>query len=204
MFICFEGIDGAGKTTQVDMLRKKLCASGYSTETVADPGTTKIGTAIRSILLDSDDPISPSAQMLLFSAARAELVDYIKKRIASDTVVICDRWFLSTLVYQGVLNNVPIPLIQNIFENTGFLVPDLCFILDISPEEALVRMAAPSDRYERSCMDDRKLMRLAYLEYGATLMYDADVKVVSANGTPASTHEAICSVVFDKLVFRST
>ena len=202
MFICFEGIDGAGKTTQADMLRKKLCSAGYKAEVVADPGTTKIGYAIRKILLETDDPISPSAQMLLFSAARAELVEHIKKRIARDVVVICDRWLLSTLVYQGVLNDISLDLIQGIFEGTGFLVPDICFVLDILPEEALARMAAPRDRYERSCMDDRHKMRQAYLDYGRDKMYDSDVQIVTASAPAEVTHDKVCAIVFERIKSR--
>lgn len=99
MFVVFEGIDGAGKTTQARMLYERLKADGARVEQVADPGTTQIGTAIRQILLHNDAPISSSAQVLLFSAARAELAAYIRERLADNFTVICDRWLLSTLVY---------------------------------------------------------------------------------------------------------
>lgn len=163
MFICFEGIDGAGKSTQVIQLARALERSGVPVEVVADPGTTRIGEAIRSILLENNEPISSAAQMLLFSAARAELAAYIRQRINSGRVVICDRWLLSTLVYQGVLNGISTEDILSVFRISADLYPDICFLLDISPSAAKTRMGKPRDRYERRSLQERKKMRAAYL-----------------------------------------
>ena len=193
MFICFEGIDGAGKSTQARMLYEHLTADGIDVELVADPGTTRIGQAIREILLANDAPISPAAQMLLFSAARAELAEYIKTKLAGDTVILCDRWLLSTLVYQGELNKISPELILQIFHGTSALLPDLYFVLDISPEEARVRMGQPGDRYERRCLRDRQKMRDAYLEHAKSL--DAStVHVIPAHLPPDVTHTQIYEV----------
>jgi dTMP kinase len=197
VFICLEGIDGAGKSTQTRMLQQKLAALGYKVELVADPGTTKIGTAIRQLLLENDGPITPVAQMLLFSAARAELSAYIRKLIARKTIVVCDRWILSTLVYQGVLNKLPPTAIIDIFNLSNCLYPDLCFLLDLPPESAKKRMGRPRDRYERRCMADRRLMRRAYLDFATYGDYAATstTQVVDASKSPEETHELICSVV---------
>lgn len=191
MFVCFEGIDGAGKTTQTRMLYQRLREDGVEAELVADPGTTKIGTAIRQILLHSDDPISPAAQMLLFSAARAELAEYIRARLTAGVVVLCDRWLLSTLVYQGEINNIATDLIIKIFEETSAIHPDVCFLLDVSPEDAKTRMGAPGDRYERQCMADWQRMRAAYLDHARHRAHAACVHVVSANEAPQVTHESV-------------
>lgn len=191
MFVCFEGIDGAGKTTQTRMLHQRLRAAGIAAELVADPGTTKIGTAIRQILLHNDEPISAAAQMLLFSAARAELAEYIRARLAEGVVVLCDRWLLSTLVYQGEINNISTELILKIFEETSAIHPDVCFLLDISPAAAKVRMGAPSDRYERRCMADRQRMRAAYLDHAQHRAHAACVHVISANDSPQATHDTV-------------
>ncbi len=191
MFVCFEGIDGAGKTTQTRMLHQRLVAAGVAAELVADPGTTKIGTAIRQILLHNDAPISTAAQMLLFSAARAELAEYIRERLAAGVVVLCDRWLLSTLVYQGELNNIPTDLILKIFEETSAIHPDVCFLLDISPEAAKARMGEPGDRYERRCMADRQRMRAAYLDHAQKQAHAARVHVIAANNSPQATHEIV-------------
>lgn len=194
MFICFEGIDGAGKSTQAQMLQQSLAAAGYKVELVADPGTTRIGTAIRQLLLDNDGPITPVAQMLLFSAGRAELSAYVAKQIRKQTIVICDRWFLSTLVYQGVMNDMPQHVLFDIFELSGCLVPDICFLLDLAPSKAKKRMGKPRDRYERRCMEDRQIMREAYLEFAGH--DNADVtEVIDAAQIPDVTHRQIYTIV---------
>lgn len=180
MFICFEGIDGAGKSTQARMLVWRLTADGYAAELVADPGTTQIGTSIRQILLHNDSPVSSVAQMLLFSAARAELSAYIADLITARTVIVCDRWLLSTLVYQGVINGVAEKLILDIFFATDCCRPDICFLLDLSPEAAKERMGKPRDRYERCGFSERQKMRQAYLTFaqqghaGITYTIDAE------------------------------
>lgn len=191
MFVCFEGIDGAGKTTQARMLEQRLKKEGVAVELVADPGTTRIGTAIRQILLHNDDPISPAAQMLLFSAARAELSAYIQQRVNDGVVVICDRWLLSTLVYQGEINNISTDLITHIFRETSYLCPEICFLLDLSPEDAAVRMGNPRDRYERRCMKDRERMRIAYQTHAKHRPHANTVQTINANRPVEETHEEI-------------
>lgn len=193
MFICFEGIDGAGKTTQARMLFQALTELGVKAELVADPGTTQIGTAIRQILLNNDGPITSVAQMLLFTAARAELADYMRKKLR-DHVVICDRWLLSTLVYQGVINKISIPLIVNLFDETTGIEPDICFLLDLPPAAAKKRMGKPRDRYERRCMADRNKMRRSYLKFAGE-DYAAVTHVVDATANPQKTHEHVLELV---------
>jgi dTMP kinase len=194
VFICFEGIDGAGKSTQARMLVQRLSAEGYSAELVADPGTTQIGTAIRQILLHNDSPISTVAQMLLFSAARAELSTYIEKLIAANTVVVCDRWLLSTLVYQGVINGVSEQLILDIFSATDCSRPDICFLLDLSPAEAKERMGPPRDRYERRSLTDRQRMRQAYLAF-AEQGHAAATYTIDAEQAADMTHTQVYAIV---------
>jgi dTMP kinase len=202
MFICFEGIDGAGKSTQARMLTQRLCNAGFDAELVADPGTTSIGTAIRQILLHNDAPISSAAQMLLFSAARAELAEYIKQRIDQDAVIVCDRWLLSTFVYQGEINKINLDLISHIFNETSAIYPDVCFLLDISPEEAKERMGKPGDRYERRCLEDRQRMRAAYLHHAAERPHAKTVHILAATMSPQETHESVHSFVFPVLVHK--
>lgn len=191
MFVCFEGIDGAGKTTQTRMLHHRLRELSVPAEIVADPGTTRIGTAVRQILLHNDAPISSMAQMLLFSAARAELAEYIREKLAAGVVVLCDRWLLSTLVYQGEINKIPIDLILHIFQVTAGLVPDICFLLDISPEVARARTGEPRDRYERCSLQNRERMRAAYLEHAQSAAHAKVTHRISADGHPAETHDAV-------------
>jgi dTMP kinase len=194
MFICFEGIDGSGKSTQVLQLARGLENSGVPVEVVADPGTTRIGNAIRSILLENNEPISSAAQMLLFSAARAELATYIRQRLEAGSVVICDRWLLSTLVYQGVLNGIPAEDILSVFRISADLYPDICFLLDISPAAAKKRMGKPRDRYERRSMQARKKMRDAYLSL-AQKNYARLTYVIDASSPVETTARRVSKVV---------
>jgi dTMP kinase len=204
MFICFEGIDGAGKTTQARMLVQRLTRDGHTAELLADPGTTQIGTAIRQILLHNDAPISPAAQMLLFSASRAELAEHIVSRLSAGCIAVCDRWLLSTLVYQGEINNINTDLITNIFRETSPVEPDICFLLDIDPEDAKTRMGTPGDRYERRCMEDRQRMRAAYLRHADERPHASTVHVVRADQSADETHEHIFELVQPLLQSRDT
>jgi len=198
MFICFEGIDGAGKSTQSRMLQQRLKKDGRDVELVADPGTTKIGTAIRQILLHNDAPISSAAQMLLFSAARAELSEYIQEALAEKRTIICDRWLLSTLVYQATINKMPIDLIIDIFEKTSNTWPDVCVLLDIDPSVADKRKAAAGkgkppkqDRYERVSLAEKQKMRAAYLEHAGKRPCVKNIMVLDALQDPDDVHEKI-------------
>lgn len=206
MFICFEGIDGAGKSTQSRMLCQRLKKDGVAVELVADPGTTKIGTAIRQILLHNDAPISSAAQMLLFSAARAELSEYIQEQLDAKKTIICDRWLLSTLVYQATINNMPLDLILNIFEATSNLWPDLCVLLDIDPQTAdqrkddSVKGRPPKkDRYERSSLAEKRKLRAAYLEHAGKRPCVKNVIVLDALQDPNDVHEKIYMYICEKL-----
>lgn len=194
MFVCFEGIDGAGKSTQARMLLERLQAEGTAAELVADPGTTHIGAAIRKILLENEAPISPAAQMLLFSAARAELAEYIRAKLAQNIVIICDRWLLSTLVYQGEINRLPIDLIVDIFRETSGVCPDICFLLDLPPAAAIGRIGKPRDRYEKRCAADRQKMREAYRAHALYRPHAAIVHEIQASKSPQETHEEIYSL----------
>lgn len=196
MFVCLEGIDGAGKSTQSRLLCDHLNANGIPAELVCDPGTTKLGLAIRQLILDCDDPISPAAQMLLFSSARAELSAYIREKLAAGVTIICDRWILSTLVYQCSLNNIDRDLVLNIFNGTS-IVPDLCVLLDISPEAAESRKANETrkDRYERSSMAEKQAMRASYLTYAKDSACAKRIAVMNADDEQAVVHADICELV---------
>ncbi len=191
MFVCFEGIDGAGKTTQARMLAQRLKQDGVPAELVADPGTTKIGTAIRQILLHNDAPISVMAQMLLFSAARAELANYILEQQQAGKVIICDRWLLSTLVYQGEINGIDPELILQIFKGTSAIVPDLCVLLDLDPGTAATRVGTPRDRYERRSIDDRKQMRAAYMRFSSHELVASRLHIINALQPVEMTHSEV-------------
>ncbi len=163
MFIVFEGIDGAGKTTQARKLHERLAAENARVELVADPGTTTLGKTIRKILLESDAPLAKSAQLLLFSAARAELAEYIQERLADNFTVICDRWLLSTLVYQGEIGGHCPDFIREVYRKTSVsLLPDCCFFMDLPSHMSAGRTGPGRDRYERVDEETRARMAAAY------------------------------------------
>jgi len=191
VFVVFEGIDGAGKTTQARMLYERLKNEGAKVEQVADPGTTKIGTAIRQILLHNDAPISSQAQMLLFSAARAELAAYIRERLADNFTVICDRWLLSTLVYQGVINGIDEGFILRVFRETSNLIPDVCVLLDMPSELSVERTGPGRDRYERVTPETRTAMRRAYIQHSGKREVGARVFTLDALLPPEDVHKLV-------------
>lgn len=195
MFICLEGIDGAGKSTQSRLLLEHFKVLNVPAELVCDPGTTKLGKSIRQLILDCDDPISPAAQMLLFSSARAELSDYIKQQVSRGKVVICDRWILSTLVYQSSLNNVSKDLVLSIFDDTS-VQPDLCVLLDIDPLAADNRKSHETrkDRYERVTMSEKVFMREEYLRYAKDTQCAKKIVVLDADAPQAIVHHNIATI----------
>jgi dTMP kinase len=194
MFVCFEGIDGAGKSTQAGLLYESLSSSGLSVELVRDPGTTRLGQSIRQLILDCDEPITAASQALLFSAARAELSNYVQQRIDEGKIVICDRWLLSTLVYQAGISE---DLILAIFNNTC-LIPDMCVLLDIDPAAAESRRsgARRKDRYERATLEDKEFRRAAYLKYSTIEQCARNVQVFDASTAETDLHGQIVEAFF--------
>jgi dTMP kinase len=197
MFVCLEGIDGAGKSTQAKLLTDYLNNAGFTAEMVCDPGTTKLGLAIRQLILDCDDPISPNAQMLLFSSARAELSNYIRKQRKSGKIIVCDRWLLSTLVYQSALNGVDARLITDIFSHTS-VSPDMCVVLDLDPESADIRKKHETrkDRYERVTLSEKQMMRKAYIEFANEPACGKNIHVINADQPQHKVHEKILDLFF--------
>lgn len=200
MFVCFEGIDGVGKSTQAALLLQRLQNEGINAELVADPGTTAIGKAVRHILLENSEGISSEAQFLLFAAARAELAHYIRQRLDKGVVVICDRWLLSSLVYQGTLNGIDTKLIESVFEaTTGGLRPDICFVLHAPLEVAVARMKGPTDRYEAIDMQQRELLANAYLFHGVFSNHAIKSELVDADRAAQETAEAVYAILAERL-----
>lgn len=142
MFITFEGIDLAGKTTQVQLLANYLMKKGYKVVTLREPGGTEISEKIRDILLNPSNELNPFTELFLFEAARGDLVrKVIKPFLERGSVVICDRFWDSTLAYQGYGRNLPLDFVEkcNFYASEG-LVPDITFLLDI-PLEIMFKRA---------------------------------------------------------------
>ncbi|MCU0462980.1 MAG: dTMP kinase [Anaerolineae bacterium] len=147
MFITFEGMDGSGKTTQVERLAATLRARGHEVIITREPGGTQIGEQVRAILMDkANTSLNARAELLLFCASRAQLVaDVIRPHLAAGGVVICDRYIDSSLAYQGYGQEIGADVLWPILDfATGGLLPDLTLYLDIAPDEGLRRRAQAS------------------------------------------------------------
>lgn len=142
MFISFEGIDGSGKSTQARLLSATLRARGLGVVDVRDPGGTATGEAVRQVLLQSDAQIEPRTELLLFSAARAQMVEeVIRPALAAGSVVIADRYIDSSTAYQGGgrgLGSVEWFHKHHQFV-TGGCMPELTFLLTVDGTVAAER-----------------------------------------------------------------
>lgn len=145
LFITFEGPEGSGKTTQMELLSGYLEEKGYSALATREPGGTSIGDQIRAVLLDPHNTeMLPASEALLFSAARAQIVNrVIRPHLAQGGIVLCDRYADSTLAYQGYGHGLDLEMLHTITAlATEELKPDLTIYLDIDVEEGLRRKLA--------------------------------------------------------------
>jgi len=150
--ITFEGIDGSGKSTQARRLDARLREAGHDTLLVREPGGTDLSERVRSMLLESSSNVQPFAELLLFSAARAQLVaERIRPALASGRIVICDRFYDSTTAYQGAGRGVAEPdWLQDFHQRvTGDLVPDRTYLVELDPATARSRRANGADEDDR-------------------------------------------------------
>lgn len=169
IFIVFEGVDGSGKSTQLELLNKYLQTRAIKTFTTREPGGTPVGERIRDILLDPTfTEIHERTEVLLYAAARAQLVaQEIWPKLDLGTVVLCDRYIDSSLAYQGYGRGMEIDFLVNINRlGSGDLQPDLTILLDLPPEDGLARSrkARPADRLENEALDFHRRVRNGYLE----------------------------------------
>ena len=150
MFVSFEGLDGSGKTTQVERLRAALEADGREVVTAREPGGTALGEQIRSLVLHGDE-MTPWAEALLYAAARAELVaEVIEPALARGADVLIDRYLDSSVVYQGIGRGLGREEVLRLnLLAVGGLVPDRTFVLVIDSARSLERVGARPDRIER-------------------------------------------------------
>ena len=154
VLIVLEGPEGAGKSTQLRLLSEWLLSRGREVVAVREPGGTVLGDEIRRILLDPESDIVPAAEALLFMASRAQLVERVlRPALEARSIVLVDRFFLSTYAYQGAGRGIPDADLAaaNRMATTG-LIPDLTLLLDLPADEGLARVArrGAHDRIERA------------------------------------------------------
>lgn len=154
MLISFEGIDGSGKTTQINLLKKRVQSAGLNVFIFREPGGTELSEAIRSILLNPETEIHPITEILLFSSARSQLiVERVKPLLDGNTLVILDRYYDSTVAYQGFGRKcLPISKINQINEIASHgIAPEITFYMRVDLETAIERRSKlPKDRMEQS------------------------------------------------------
>lgn len=204
LFITFEGIEGCGKSTQIALLKGYLTEKkGKGVLTVREPGGTVLGEKVRAILLETgNEPPDPWAELFLYEACRAQLVSrVIKPALAAGKVVISDRFFDSTLAYQGFGRGLDRTAIKrlNAIAAEG-LVPDVTILLDCKAEEGLerafARMAssggAREDRFEREDIDFHRRVREGFLKAARE---EPRVRVVDASAEISTVHKHICYII---------
>jgi len=202
-FIVLEGPDGSGKSTQATLLFGRLREAGHPVTHHRDPGTTDMGESIRRILLDpAVGALDSRTELLLFLAARAQMVaERIQPELAEGRIVLCERFLLSTVVYQGhALGVAPPEVIWTLGRfSTGGLEPDLTVILDVDPAEGfarkiplLVETAATLDRIESRDHDFHARVRNGYIAEAAK---DPTHMVILGSRPIAEMHSAILEQV---------
>jgi dTMP kinase len=167
--IAFEGVEGAGKSTQLELLRQVLEGRGREVVVTREPGGTPAGERVRSLLLDPGVELHPRAEALLFAAARAELVErVIRPALERGAHVLCDRYLDSSLAYQGGARGLGRGPVEDVNRfATGGLLPDLVVLLDLDPAAGLGRQARDPDRIEAQDLDFHRRVRDAFRDLAA-------------------------------------
>ena len=196
-FLVVEGGEGAGKTTQARRLAAFLREGGLRVVETREPGGTQVGEGVREILLRKRTDVSPACELLLILAARAAFVrEVVEPALASGTWVVSDRFEMSTFAYQGYGRGIPGPRIEamNRFATDG-LAPDLCLVLDLSPQEGIARHAkagkAP-DRFESGGSEFLRRVAEGYAELSRT--NKRAVRVPAGGGVDEVARRVRCEV----------
>jgi len=196
LFITIEGIEGGGKTTQVALLASALERLRVAVRVTREPGGTKLGAEIRSLLLQSGERLGMLAELFLILADRAEHVEsVIQPALHAGDTVLCDRFADSTLAYQAYGRQLPIEAVRGVeFFARGGLLPDLTFVLDCPVETGLSRTrlrrgAAAVDRFEGEATAFHERVRQGFL---ALAREDSRrIRVIDATRPPEDVHREI-------------
>jgi dTMP kinase len=194
-FISLDGLDGSGKSTQCRLLAGWLRSGGLDVVACADPGGTAIGDEIRALLLDHRRPMVLACEALLFMASRAQLTaDVIRPALEAGQAVVCDRFLLANVVYQGHAGGLdPEQLWQIGRLATGGLEPDLTLVLDLPPEVARQRRTHPADRLERRDQSYHARVRDGFLDEARRR--PERIRVISAEQPVELVHTLVCRAV---------
>lgn len=203
MFITFEGPDGSGKTTQIHRLIPVLEKMGREFVSTREPGGTDIGDQVRSVIMNmKNKSMHPRAEILLFCASRAQLVEeLIRPSLAQGKLVLCDRYADSTMAYQGYGHGLDLDALTRLLDfATGGLKPDLTLLFDIPAEAGLRRRLSNHDEWNR--MDDYALQFHERVRSGYLTMAAAEPQrwaVINADRPPEKVHAEVVSVLMKRL-----
>jgi dTMP kinase len=201
MFFSFDGIDGAGKSTQLRLFCERLRAHGLDVVVCRDPGSTELGERIRDIVLSHDGatPIARRSEMLLYMAARAQLVEeVIRPALAAGKIVVCDRFLLANIVYQGHAGGLDVSDVRQVGAiATDGVLPDCVFLLDVAIENADRRMSRPLDRMESQGAEYRRRLREGFLAEAARS--NGRIHVIDANRAIDAVQSDIWRIVAHQL-----
>ena len=191
MFFVFDGVDGSGKTTQLNRLADSLRGQGRDVVVCKDPGTTELGEKLREILLHkSETPIHMRSEMMMFTTARTQLVEQIiRPALAAGKTVVLDRYVLSTVVYQGhagALDPIAVRSVND-FATDG-LWPDHTFVLDLPTDVAMKRLGDDLDRMESRGLEYFEKVRSGFLTEAKN---QTDISVIDASQTEDSIANSI-------------
>ena len=193
IFITFEGPEGCGKSTHARLLCDFLRKRSYDCLLTREPGGTKAGEEMRRILLHSDGvKLSDLAELFLFEAARAEIVEeLIRPSLAEDKVVLCDRFSDATVCYQGYGGGIDLKVIETLNSAaTGGLKPDLTILLDVDTVTGLTRAKRKGiDRMEKKDLTYHKRVRSGYLKLAKK--FPRRIKVIKVSGSIEDTQKLV-------------
>ena len=203
-FITFEGADGGGKSTQVQLAAEWLRKQGYDVITTREPGGTVLAEKVRELVLDPKLPLNSTSQSLLYLAARSEHVEkVIRPALDAGKVVLCDRFSDSTLVYQGLSLGKELAELTVLRQLCSFatagLEPDLTLVLDGRPEELAKRreLRGVTDRYEQQGLDFQHKLRDGFLTLAKA--EPERIKVLNAEGSMEEVAAAVQKAIANLL-----
>lgn len=195
LFITFEGADGCGKTTQIELLDKFLKEKGFKTLVTREPGAKGLGEKLREILLNYDGEVSPNCESFLFLADRAQHVDcVIKPALKKGIIVLCDRHTDSTVAYQGYGRQLDIEQIKNLNKiAVNGLKPDLTIVFDIDIETSMQRVGKTKDRMESAGTEFFNRVRNGYLAIAKE--EPNRVKVINSADSIENIHKQVVGLI---------
>ena len=206
MFITFEGIEAAGKSTLIAAMEHDLRSGGANVLVTREPGGTSLGDAIRRLFVDPATVIDPLAEALLLNASRAELVaEVISPAIRRGETILCDRFFDATIAYQGYGRGLDIEMLLELcLIATNRIAPDLTFLLDLPAETSRRRLEARgvTDRLEREDAAFHELVRHGYLELARRFPHR--VVVIDATQPPETVAAQAAELVHERRNGRRT